>query len=68
MVVAVLEGGWRIATMMDLLRNLRGARFQVRVVSVLETLSAKREVLDALSLAREEIASGLAVMRSVVAS
>jgi 1-acyl-sn-glycerol-3-phosphate acyltransferase len=68
MVVAVLEGGWRIATMMDLLRNLRGARFHVRVVSVTEALSAKREVLAALKLARDEIAAGLVAIRTVAAS
>jgi 1-acyl-sn-glycerol-3-phosphate acyltransferase len=63
-VVAVLDGGWRIAKLADLFRNLGGSRFRVRVLSVTRPLSAKKEVLDAISKAREEIILGLATMRS----
>jgi 1-acyl-sn-glycerol-3-phosphate acyltransferase len=64
-VVAVLDGGWRIAKLADLFSRLEGARFRVRVVSVTPTLSAKKEVLEAISRAREDIVAGLAEMRSV---
>jgi 1-acyl-sn-glycerol-3-phosphate acyltransferase len=64
LVVAVLDGGWRIAKIRHLFLNLRGARFRVRVISILPALSAKKEVLDALARAREDIVSGLAAMRA----
>jgi 1-acyl-sn-glycerol-3-phosphate acyltransferase len=64
LVVAVLDGGWRIARIKDLFLNLRGARFRVRVVSVTPLLSAKKEVLDALDRAYEDIRMGLAAMRA----
>jgi 1-acyl-sn-glycerol-3-phosphate acyltransferase len=63
-VVAVLDGGWRIAKLGDLFFRLQGARFRVRVVSVTPPLSAKKEVLDAISRARDDIEAGLAAMRS----
>jgi 1-acyl-sn-glycerol-3-phosphate acyltransferase len=64
LVVTVLDGGWRIAKVKDLFRNLRGARFCVRVLSVTQSLSAKKEVLDALAKAREDIEAGLTAMRA----
>jgi 1-acyl-sn-glycerol-3-phosphate acyltransferase len=63
LVIAVLDGGWRIAKLSDLFRKLGGSRFRVRVLSVTRPLSAKKEVLDAISLAREEIEVALAAMR-----
>lgn len=63
-VAAVLDGGWRVARLKDILRNLEGARFRVRVLSVTPALSAKKEVLEAISAAREEIVAGLERMRS----
>jgi 1-acyl-sn-glycerol-3-phosphate acyltransferase len=63
-VVAVFEGGWRIAKLADLFSKLDGARFRVRVISITPPLSAKMEVLDAISRAREDIVVGLAAMRS----
>jgi 1-acyl-sn-glycerol-3-phosphate acyltransferase len=63
-VVAVFDGGWRIAKVKDLFCNLRGSRFRVRVVSVTKPLSAKEEVLDVLSEARKDIVSGLTAMRA----
>jgi 1-acyl-sn-glycerol-3-phosphate acyltransferase len=65
LVIAVLEGGWRIATIKDLVRNLRGARFQVRVLSVTPTISAKKDVLSALARAHDEITAALVEMRSL---
>jgi 1-acyl-sn-glycerol-3-phosphate acyltransferase len=64
LVVAVLEGGWRIAKVKDLVRNLRGACFRVRVLSVTPTLSSKQEVLPALAKAREDIVRNLTELRS----
>jgi 1-acyl-sn-glycerol-3-phosphate acyltransferase len=64
LVVAVIDGGWRIARLKSLLRNLQGVRFRVRVLSVTQTLSEKKDVLDALASAREEISLGLAAMRA----
>ncbi len=63
-VAAVLDGGWRVAKLKDILKNLGEARFRVRVLSVTPVLSAKKEVLVALAAAREEIAAGLKSMRS----
>jgi 1-acyl-sn-glycerol-3-phosphate acyltransferase len=62
-VVAALDGGWRVAKVRDAMNNLQGARFRVRVLAVTPTLSSKREVLAALEKARAEIASGLSGMR-----
>jgi hypothetical protein len=64
MVVAVIDGGWRIATVKGLFRNLRGARYRVRMLEVTDVLSEKKEVLAALSRSREEIVAGLAAMRA----
>lgn len=63
MVVAVIEGGWRIARLKGLLRNLRGIRYRVRVLRITGPLAEKREVLDAVALARERITAELAEMR-----
>jgi 1-acyl-sn-glycerol-3-phosphate acyltransferase len=64
-VVAVVDGGWRIAKGKDLVTHLRGIRFRLRVLSVSEKpLSGKREVLEALSKAREDIVAGLATLRT----
>jgi 1-acyl-sn-glycerol-3-phosphate acyltransferase len=64
LVVAVFEGGWRLAKLKDTLLNLKGSRLRIRVLSVTPVLTAKKEVLDALARAREEIAAGLAEMRA----
>jgi len=64
LVVAVLDGGWRIAKLADLFRNLGGAHFRVRLISVTRPLSTKLEVLDAISRARNDIEISLAAMRS----
>jgi 1-acyl-sn-glycerol-3-phosphate acyltransferase len=62
-VVAVLEGGWRIAKFGDLLRRLRGTRFRLRVLSVTPRISGKREVLEAIGVARLQIVAALAELR-----
>ena len=62
-VVAVIDGGWRIARVKALFKNLRGVKFRVRIVAVTGTLGAKREVLDAIASARERIVAALAAMR-----
>jgi 1-acyl-sn-glycerol-3-phosphate acyltransferase len=63
-VVAVLDGGWRVAKMQDIVRNLRGARFRMRVLSVSGPMTAKKEVLAAISAARADIVEGLGRMRA----
>jgi 1-acyl-sn-glycerol-3-phosphate acyltransferase len=62
-VVAVIDGGWRIAGARAMLRNLRGVRFRVRVLSVSQPLSAKKEVLEGIARAHDDIELGLATMR-----
>jgi 1-acyl-sn-glycerol-3-phosphate acyltransferase len=62
-VVAVIEGGWRIARLSGVILHLRGVRYRVRILSVTPPLRAKREVLDAVSKAREDIVLALAEMR-----
>jgi 1-acyl-sn-glycerol-3-phosphate acyltransferase len=64
MVIAAIEGGWRVASVKGIVRDLKGSLFRVRVISVTAVLREKREVLEAISRAREEIAAGLADMRS----
>jgi len=63
LVVAVLEGGWRVAKVKDIPRNLSKAHFLVRVLTVTSTMSAKKEVLAAVSAAREKIAIELTRLR-----
>jgi 1-acyl-sn-glycerol-3-phosphate acyltransferase len=64
LVAAVIDGGWRIAKVKDLFRNLKGARYRVRILSISPSISKKKDVLEALERAREEIAIGLARMRA----
>lgn len=63
MVVAVIDGGWRIATLKDVLANLAGASYRVRILSVLPAATARKEVLAGIERAREDIAAALAAMR-----
>jgi len=63
MVVAALDGGWRIAKMRDIIANLGGASYTVRVLSILPATAAKKEVLSALERAREDITATVAAMR-----
>ncbi len=63
MVVAVLDGGWRIARIKDIPSNLTRSRFCVRVIGVTPALSRKKEVLEAISAARAEILQELARIR-----
>jgi 1-acyl-sn-glycerol-3-phosphate acyltransferase len=62
-VVAVLDGGWQIAKVKSLIKNLRGSRFRVRVLRVTEALTSKKEVLEAIAQAREDIIVNLAAIR-----
>jgi 1-acyl-sn-glycerol-3-phosphate acyltransferase len=62
-VVAAIDGGWRIAKAQTLLRNLRGVRFRVRLLSVSQPISGKKEVLEAIARAHDDIELGLAAMR-----
>jgi len=63
-VAAAMDGGRRVARAKDLFRNLQGIRYRVRILSVTEPLTAKREVLDAISRSREAIAACVAEMRA----
>jgi 1-acyl-sn-glycerol-3-phosphate acyltransferase len=64
MVVAVLDGGWKVAKIRDVVDNLQGARFRLRVLSVTPVLGAKKEVLAALDKAHNDIVAGLADLRA----
>jgi 1-acyl-sn-glycerol-3-phosphate acyltransferase len=59
-VIAAYDGAWRVASIKGLFRELRGARFRVRVLSVTPPMKAKREVLETISFAREKIQYSLA--------
>jgi 1-acyl-sn-glycerol-3-phosphate acyltransferase len=63
LVAAVLDGGWRVAKLRDVIRNLGGAEFKVRILSVDPSTAAKKEALAAIEKAREDIASSLEAMR-----
>jgi 1-acyl-sn-glycerol-3-phosphate acyltransferase len=63
MVIAAIEGGWRVAGLKGILRDLGGTRFRVRVIEVTAILEGKGRVLEALSRARMDIAASLAEMR-----
>lgn len=62
-VIAVFEGGWRIAKAADIARNLADSRFLVRVIAVTPVLSRKKEVLSTIASAREMIVAELAKIR-----
>jgi 1-acyl-sn-glycerol-3-phosphate acyltransferase len=62
-VVAALEGGFRIAKLGDLFRNLRGGRYRLRILKVLPAPGGKKEALRAIEESRELIAAALADMR-----
>jgi 1-acyl-sn-glycerol-3-phosphate acyltransferase len=64
LVVAVLDGGWKVAKIRDVVDNLHGARFKLRILSVTSTLGAKKEVLAALDKAHGDIVVGLADLRA----
>jgi hypothetical protein len=64
LVVAVLDGGWKVAKIKDVIDNLQGTRFRLRVLSVTPALGAKKEVLAALDKAHADIIAGLADLRA----
>jgi 1-acyl-sn-glycerol-3-phosphate acyltransferase len=63
MVVAVIDGGYRLSKLENVIGDISGIRFRVRVLDVTPPLSAKREVLSALEKARADIAAGLVELR-----
>jgi 1-acyl-sn-glycerol-3-phosphate acyltransferase len=63
-VIAVLDGSWRVATMGGIMRNLRNAVFKVRVLSITAEVGSKGEVLAALEEARQLITRGLERLRA----
>lgn len=50
-----VDGGWRVARLRDLLRNLRGCVYRVRLLSLYPPPLRKGEVQEILRQAREEI-------------
>jgi len=67
MVVAAVDGGWRIAKFGGFVRNVRGSTYRFRVAAVLPAPRGKRETLEAIAKAREIIAAELEDMRRLTA-
>jgi 1-acyl-sn-glycerol-3-phosphate acyltransferase len=63
-VVAVIEGSWRVGKIGDAFKNLQGTKFQVRVLSITEAMDKKKDILDTLARAREDIDRELTALRS----
>jgi len=63
-VVAAIEGGWRISTFKDLFSDFRGLRYRFLLAGILPAPAGKKESLDAIETARAIIAAELADMRS----
>lgn len=62
-VVAAIDGGWRIAKLNDLMRSFRGVRYSFRLAAVLPAPKGKRETLDLIAKARDIIQTELVDMR-----
>jgi len=63
-VVATIEGGWKVSSIGLVLKNLRGTRYRVRVLATLPPPQGKKEILETVQKARERIAAEIATMRS----
>jgi 1-acyl-sn-glycerol-3-phosphate acyltransferase len=63
LVVVAMDGGWRIAKIKDILHNLEGARYQIRIAAVLPAPTTKQECAAAVEQSKEIIASALKEMR-----
>jgi 1-acyl-sn-glycerol-3-phosphate acyltransferase len=68
MVVAAIDGGWRVATFKDFVRNARGSRYRFRLAAVLPAPRGKKETLEAIAKARSIIDAELSDMRKLPAS
>jgi 1-acyl-sn-glycerol-3-phosphate acyltransferase len=62
-VVAAIEGGWRISGLNGAVKNLTGIRYFVRVLRILPAPSGKKEALDAIAGARETIVLAIDELR-----
>ena len=62
-VVAAIDGGWRISKVKDFLSAFRGLRYRFRVAAVLPPPRGKKETLDAIEESRRIIEAQLAEMR-----
>jgi 1-acyl-sn-glycerol-3-phosphate acyltransferase len=63
-VVAAVEGGWRIASLGSLVRNLQGTRYRVKILGILPPPQGKKAIQEAVQTARESIATEITVMRT----
>jgi len=63
-VVATIDGGWRISRFKDFFGDFRGMRYRFRISAVLPPPEGKKEASEAIALARRVIEADLAEMRS----
>jgi 1-acyl-sn-glycerol-3-phosphate acyltransferase len=63
-VVAAIDGGWRISTFKDLFSDFRGLRYRFRISGILPAPSGKKGTLGAIAAARSLIEAQLAEMRA----
>jgi 1-acyl-sn-glycerol-3-phosphate acyltransferase len=63
MVVAAMDGGWRIARLKDLMRGSGVVRYSFALVAVLPAPKGKKETLDAIAQARGLIEAELGLIR-----
>ncbi|HUW39666.1 MAG TPA: lysophospholipid acyltransferase family protein [Rectinemataceae bacterium] len=62
-VVAAIEGGWNVASIGSLVKNLRGTRYRVKILEILSAPKGKKEILEDVRRARELIVAEIAAMR-----
>ncbi|HET7838830.1 MAG TPA: lysophospholipid acyltransferase family protein [Rectinemataceae bacterium] len=62
-VVAAIEGGWRVAKFRDLIANLSGGSYCLRLIAVLPPPKGKKETLEAVQKARELCVAAIRDMR-----
>ena len=64
-VVVAIEGGWNIASLGSVVKNLRGSRYRVRILDVLPPPKGKKEILEDVRGARERIVAEIDAMRKM---
>ena len=63
MAVVVIDGGWRVSKLKDVFKNLTGAEYRVKLLSVLPPPMGKKATLESLELAKRLIAADLNAFR-----
>jgi len=63
-VVAVMDGGWQVAKIGDIVRRMDGVRCRMRILATLPAPKGRKEVLAAMEEARALVVAALGSMRA----